>query len=76
MNIPISEAKAKFAEIVLRAEAGEEIVLTRNGKAVARFGPPLLNAGRLPRLGAFSGSDLYIADDFDQLGPEWDEYTL
>ena len=37
MNIPISEAKAKFAEIVRRAEAGEEIVLTRNGKAVARI---------------------------------------
>lgn len=76
MNIPISEAKAKFAEIVRRAEAGEEIVLTRNGKAVARFGPHLLGAGRLPRLGAFVGKVWYIADDFDELGPEWDEYTL
>ena len=74
MNIPVSEAKAKFAEIIRRAEAGEEIVLTRNGKAVAHIGPHMEQAGRLPRVGAFAKGGWYIAEDFDELGPEWDEY--
>ena len=37
MEIPVSDAKAKLTELVRRAEAGEEIVLTRNGKVVARI---------------------------------------
>ncbi|MCM2474628.1 type II toxin-antitoxin system prevent-host-death family antitoxin [Rhizobium sp. CG5] len=37
MNISVSEAAQKLAELVRRAEAGEEIVLTDAGKAVARL---------------------------------------
>ena len=37
MRIPVSEAKGKLTELVRRAEAGEEVVLTRNGKAAARL---------------------------------------
>jgi prevent-host-death family protein len=33
LEIPVSEAKAKLTDLVRRAEAGEEIVLTRNGRA-------------------------------------------
>ncbi len=32
MNVPITEAKAQLLELVRRAEAGEEIVLTRHGR--------------------------------------------
>lgn len=39
MEIPVSDAKAKLTDLVRRAEAGEEIVLTRNGKVVARIEP-------------------------------------
>jgi antitoxin (DNA-binding transcriptional repressor) of toxin-antitoxin stability system len=39
VNISIAEAKAKFSELVARAHLGEEIVLTRHGKAVAPFPP-------------------------------------
>ncbi|HTL29461.1 MAG TPA: type II toxin-antitoxin system prevent-host-death family antitoxin [Tepidisphaeraceae bacterium] len=31
MRIPISEAESRLSELVQRAEAGEEIVLTRDG---------------------------------------------
>lgn len=34
-----SEAKAHFAELLARAEAGEEITIRRHGKAVARLLP-------------------------------------
>lgn len=40
MKIAIAEAKAQFAEIIRRAEAGEEIELTRYGRAVARVVGP------------------------------------
>jgi prevent-host-death family protein len=39
MNVPISEAKAQLTDLVHRAEAGEEIILTRFGHAVARIAP-------------------------------------
>jgi prevent-host-death family protein len=39
MHIPVSEAKAQLTDLIHRAEAGEEIVLTRFGQAVARITP-------------------------------------
>lgn len=37
MQLAIAEAKARFAELIRRAEAGEPIELTRHGKPVARI---------------------------------------
>jgi prevent-host-death family protein len=37
--VPVAEAKACFAALLARAEAGEEIVIVRGGKAVARLVP-------------------------------------
>ena len=36
-----AEAKARFSELLDRAEAGEEIVIRRHGKVVARLVQPL-----------------------------------
>jgi prevent-host-death family protein len=38
-----SEAKARFSELLDRAEAGEEIMIRRHGKVVAKLSPPLSN---------------------------------
>jgi prevent-host-death family protein len=38
-EISIAQAKAGFAALVARAEAGEQIVVTRNGRPVACLGP-------------------------------------
>lgn len=35
----IAQAKAKFASLVARAEAGENIIVTRNGRPAACLGP-------------------------------------
>ena len=35
MNIAITDAKAQLTELVRRAEAGEDVVLTRHGKPAA-----------------------------------------
>ena len=37
MDIPVSEAKGQLTELVRLAEGGEEVTLTRHGKAVARL---------------------------------------
>lgn len=38
-QVPVSEAKAQLTELVRRAEAGEEIVLTRHGHTAVRLVP-------------------------------------
>ena len=73
MNVSITEARAKLSELVRRANAGEEIVITRRGKTVARLLPPPVTGDLLPRIGALKGKIL-LADDFDSLGSEWVEY--
>jgi prevent-host-death family protein len=37
MNIPVSDAKGLLTDLVRRAEHGEDIVLTRHGRPVARL---------------------------------------
>ena len=39
MQIPVSEAKGQLTELVRRAEAGDEVVPTRHGKATVRLVP-------------------------------------
>jgi prevent-host-death family protein len=36
---PLADAKARFSEIVARAEAGETVTITRRGKPVAKLVP-------------------------------------
>ena len=43
--VGIRQARVRFPELVHRAEAGEEIVITRQGRAVAR----LVGAPRAPK---------------------------
>ena len=38
-TVDIGEAKARLSELIARAEAGEEVILTRNGVLVARIAP-------------------------------------
>jgi len=39
MRISVTEAKGRLAELVRRAEAGDEVILTRRGHDVARLVP-------------------------------------
>ena len=39
MRISVSEAKGQLTELVRRAEAGDEVVLTRHGRATVRLVP-------------------------------------
>ena len=50
MQISVSDAKAQLTELVLRAEAGEDIVLTRHGQPAARLAPIVAARNRKARL--------------------------
>jgi len=39
MQISVTEAKAQLTDLVRRAEAGDEIILTRHGQAAVRLVP-------------------------------------
>lgn len=65
MQVSIAEAKARFAEIIRRAESGEDVVLTRHGRPVAHLTPAVRTQGT-GLLGACAGQ-IRMADDFDEL---------
>ncbi len=71
--INITAAKAQFSKLVDRVAAGEEIVIARAGKPIAKLVP--LRIGRKRRGGQNLLGITYIAGDFDgPLPPEIQKY--
>jgi len=63
-QVSIAQAKAEFAALVSRVEAGDEIIVTRNGRPVARLSALVQQPvvyGDL--VGARIGDDLSLPDD-------------
>jgi prevent-host-death family protein len=60
------EAKTHLSQLVERAEAGEDIVIARNGKPVARL-VPVTRTNRLAEVRGIWRGRVHIADDFDEL---------
>jgi len=54
-DLPIAKAKARFAELVRRAERGETVILTRHGRPVARLAP--IGPGDEPSAVAFEAAE-------------------
>jgi prevent-host-death family protein len=63
------EAKTNLSRLVERVEAGEEVVLARNGRPVAKLVPISAPASRAGIEGAWAGR-VRIADDFRDLPEE------
>jgi prevent-host-death family protein len=62
--INIHDAKTHFSRLVERVEAGEEILIARAGRPVARLVP--LRARTQPREAGLWRGRVHIASDFDQ----------
>lgn len=67
-TINLYAAKTTLSRLVDRAAAGEEIVIAKDGKPMARLGP-LRSPQRPRRPGAWKGR-IRIADDFDAPLPD------
>ena len=66
-TLNVTEAKARFSDVVKRAAQGEEIIVTKMGKPVVkiiRYDPSRTHQ----RIGLFTGQ-IDLAEDFD----EWPE---
>jgi prevent-host-death family protein len=63
MEVNIHEAKTHFSRLIQRVEAGEEIVIARAGKAVAKL-VAVLSPGQTRPVGMDRGK-IWMADDFD-----------
>ena len=68
MPVNIHEAKTQLSRLVDRAAAGEEIVISRSGKPVARL-MPLAPPARDRTLGLLSGK-VVIGPEFDTVDEE------
>lgn len=68
MLVNVHEAKTHFSRLLARVEAGEEIVLGRAGKPVARLVP--YRPSRAPRQPGALRGQIRIADDFDDYDDE------
>lgn len=66
MNVNIYEAKTQLSALLKRALAGEEIVIARAGKPVARLIPlaPLTESRSGVRFGGLDPAQLELSDDF------------
>jgi prevent-host-death family protein len=65
-QVGMHEAKTKLSQLVERAEAGEDVVIARNGRPVARL-VPIAGENALAAVhGALRGR-VQFADDFDEL---------
>ena len=56
MEVNVKEARDNIGELLDRTEKGEEILISRRGKKVARLVPVDVLKKRLPDLGAFRAS--------------------
>ncbi len=70
--VNMREAKISLSKLVKRAAAGEEILIARNGKPLARL-TRLKSPDSGSLLGAFAGK-IHMAADFDQLPEEFAPY--
>lgn len=67
-QVNLYEAKTHLSTLVDRVAAGEEIVIAKHGKPMARLVP--VEKPKKPREPANIGQITYIAEDFDELDPE------
>jgi prevent-host-death family protein len=64
--VNIHEAKTHFSKLLARVSAGEEIVIARAGKPVARLAPIALESSKR-RVPGIDKGKLWIAKDFNSM---------
>lgn len=65
-QVSVHEAKTHLSRLLHDVECGEEVIIARNGKPIAKIVPL---RRRAPIFGLDRGK-IWIADDFDETDPE------
>jgi prevent-host-death family protein len=66
----VADAKARFSELLARAEAGETITIRRHGRAVAKLVPVKRELTRDERLESLARWEAYRKKHDIRLGPD------
>jgi prevent-host-death family protein len=64
----IHEAKTHFSKLIAKVEKGEEVIIAKAGKVVAKLVPAEAQRPKI-RFGSLQGQAV-IPDDFDETDPE------
>lgn len=67
-TVNIHDAKTQFSKLITRVQQGEEVVISKAGKPVARL-VPAANAPQ-PRKPGSARGQLHVHDDFDAPLPD------
>ncbi len=73
-QVNIHEAKTQLSKLLKRVQAGETIIIAKNGKPVVELRPLTED----PQAPAGAGNDkakVFMGDDLDDLLPEFEEYS-
>ena len=65
-TVNIHEAKTHFSKLLARVSAGEEIVIAKAGKPVARLGPIKVEAPK-KRVPGIDKGKIWMSKDFDTM---------
>jgi prevent-host-death family protein len=68
LKVNIHEAKTQFSKLLKRVGNGEEIIICKAGKPVARLTP--MNDGPVKRIPGSAKGEVFIAEDFDAPLPD------
>lgn len=72
MQYNVHEAKTQLSKLLEKVEQGEEVIIARNGKPVARVQAIEQPKPKERVFGMFDGQ-IWIADDFDEWTPDLEE---
>ena|SRR6266699_3541942 len=64
ITINVHEAKTHFSKLLARVNAGEEIIIARAGKPVARLAPVVPKAAK-KRVPGIDKGKIWMSEDFD-----------
>jgi prevent-host-death family protein len=73
VRVGMHEAKSQLSRLVDLAEGGEEVIIQRSGRPVARLVPVERRRPVTDAFGALRG-EIELADDFDELPAELAEH--
>ncbi len=64
MTVNVHEAKTHLSRLLARVARGDEVIIAKAGKPIARL-VPVQRAGRMDQLLGIDKGRLWIAEDFD-----------
>ena len=67
-TVSVDEARTKLRDLVEQAQAGDDVVITENGRPVARLAP--VRPSKKKRVAGLNRGAIWTSDDFDQPLPD------